>query len=166
MSDTTGPQGRLVRSRPRGLMRALLRFPIWLYRLGLGWIFDKRFLLLTHIGRRTGLPHQAVVEIVDHDAVRNTYVIASGWGRRSDWYRNIRKTPQVTVQVGRQSWTMIAVPLNPQEAAAALGAYAHRYPRAFRALARGMLGQVSADLDVAVQETAQVVPLIELRPYP
>ncbi len=41
---------------PRGLARIGFRIPIILYRLGLGGLLGTRFLLLTHTGRKSGLP--------------------------------------------------------------------------------------------------------------
>lgn len=46
---------------PRGLLRLAARLPLWLYRAGLGWLLSNRFLMLTHIGRKSGLPRQVVV---------------------------------------------------------------------------------------------------------
>ena len=78
----------------RGLLRFGLRFPVVLYRRHLGWLLGDRFLMLTHIGRKSGQPHQTVLEVVRHDGQTGEYVIASGWRGKSDWYRNLQKTPQ------------------------------------------------------------------------
>ena len=86
---------------PKGFNRLMFRAPIWLYRLGLGGVLGKRFLLLNHTGRKSGLPRQTVLEVVDYNKTSNTYYIVSGYGEQSDWYKNIRKTPDVTIQVGR-----------------------------------------------------------------
>ena len=45
---------------PSGVSRALFRAPIYLYRLGLGWLFGKRILLLNHIGRVSGKQRQVI----------------------------------------------------------------------------------------------------------
>jgi hypothetical protein len=42
-------------------MIPMLKLPLLLYRLGLGWIFGHRFLLLTHKGRRSGKVRQTVL---------------------------------------------------------------------------------------------------------
>ncbi len=52
---------------PSGVSRALFRAPIYLYRLGLGWLFGKRILLLNHIGRVSGKQRQVILEVVEHD---------------------------------------------------------------------------------------------------
>ena len=125
-----------TRKPPQGLQRLLWRAPIWLYRAGLGWLFGRRFLLLTHTGRKSSLPRQAVVEIDDYDPVTDTYLIAAGFGAKSDWYRNIRKTPEVTIQVGNQKMAARAEPLSPQESGEAMLRYARKHPRAARNLTK------------------------------
>jgi deazaflavin-dependent oxidoreductase (nitroreductase family) len=87
---------------PRGLARLAWRAPIWLYRLRLGGLLGERFLLLNHIGRRSGRPRQAVLEVMYRDGGGGAYFVASGFGERSDWYRNVMVHPDVTIQVGRR----------------------------------------------------------------
>jgi hypothetical protein len=52
---------------PTGLSRLLWRAPIWLYRLGLGGLLGSHFVLLNHVGRKSGQPRQTVLEVVDRD---------------------------------------------------------------------------------------------------
>jgi hypothetical protein len=80
---------------PHGVLRWLLRMPIWLHRLHMGWLLGDHFLMLTHIGRKSGLPRQSVLEVVGHDEATGIYIIASGWGEQADWLRNIQKHPNV-----------------------------------------------------------------------
>ena len=86
----------------RGPLRALLRLPIWLYRLRLGWLLGERGLMLTHIGRTSGRLRQTVLEVGGYDPTTDTYTIGAGWGERSDWVRNIQQRPDVLVDVGRR----------------------------------------------------------------
>ncbi len=37
---------------PKGIFRLLNRLPIFLYKCGLGFILGRRFLMLTHCGRK------------------------------------------------------------------------------------------------------------------
>ncbi len=90
----------IVDRPPSKALRLGLRLPIWLYRARLGWLLGDRFLMLTHTGRKSGLPRQTVIEVVQHDKGTDTYYVVSGWGEKSDWYQNIRKSPSVTVHVG------------------------------------------------------------------
>jgi deazaflavin-dependent oxidoreductase (nitroreductase family) len=149
---------------PRGLLRLGVRLPIWLYRARLGWLLGDRFLMLTHIGRKSGLPRHVVLEVVSHDKATNTYLIASGWGEKSDWFRNIQKTPQVVVHAGRQRFDAIAVRLPVDEAERELLNYARRHPSAFRSLAGLMLGQRLEGTEENCHLLAQSIPLVALRP--
>ena len=119
---------------PKGFSRLIWRAPIWIYRLGLGGLIKSRMLLLHHTGRSSGLPRENVLEIVDYDAQHQTYYVAAGFGKKSDWYRNILKQPQVEIVVGRRELPVTAVPLSPDESGQALVAYAQRNPKAAKSL--------------------------------
>jgi deazaflavin-dependent oxidoreductase (nitroreductase family) len=121
---------------PRGFSRLLWRAPIWFYRLGFGWMLGGRFLLLNHVGRKSGLPRQAVLEVAGHDAQKDTYTVASGFGANSDWYQNVLKTPDVTIQVGRKQVAVRARPLYPDESGQVMVDYARRNPTAAKSLMR------------------------------
>jgi deazaflavin-dependent oxidoreductase (nitroreductase family) len=102
---------------PSRFWLALMRVPTWYYRAGFGWVFGRRMLLLTHIGRRSSLPRRAVLEVMRHDPATGTYYVGSGIRReRADWVRNISKAPEVTVQVGRRRFTARAERLSLEEA--------------------------------------------------
>lgn len=119
-------------------MRFLLRLPINLYRAHLGWLLMGRFLRLTHTGRKSGLPRQVVLEIVQHDRSKNTYSVFAGFGTESDWVKNIEKMPQVSIDVGRRHMQATAQRLSPADSEQILLDYARRYPVAQRVLPRMM----------------------------
>jgi deazaflavin-dependent oxidoreductase (nitroreductase family) len=121
---------------PRGMARTLYRLPIWLFRLHLGWLLMGHFLLLTHTGRKSGLPRQTVLEVLLHDKVRGVYYVLAGWGEQSDWVKNIGKTPQVTITVGRRYFRALALRLPPEEAEVKVLAYARQHPHLIRSLPR------------------------------
>ena len=87
---------------PRGLSRLFFRSPILLYRLGLGWLMGNRLLLLNHIGRKSGLQRQAVLEVAHHDQAADTFIVNAGFGEQSDWYRNLKENPDVSIVIGRR----------------------------------------------------------------
>ena len=124
---------------PTGWRKRLWRAPIYVYRIGLGPLMGKRFLLLNHVGRKTGKVRQAVVEIDRYDPATNTYIIASGFGEKSDWYRNLRKTPEVVIQVGNKRLKATAELLSPEQSAAEMFRYVSDHPKAARQLA-GLIG--------------------------
>jgi deazaflavin-dependent oxidoreductase (nitroreductase family) len=55
------------------------------------------FCYVTTVGRRTGRPH--TIEIWFGLAASTVYLL-SGGGERSDWVRNLRANPAVTVRLG------------------------------------------------------------------
>jgi deazaflavin-dependent oxidoreductase (nitroreductase family) len=148
----------------RGLLRFALRAPVYLYRVHLGWLLGGRFLMLTHIGRKSGQPHQTVLEVVSNDRETGEYVIASGWRGKADWYRNILKTPQVTVNSGRRQFKAMAVQLSVEEAEAVLSDYARRHSLAFRELGGVISGRQIKNQEESVRYMAQEIPLIALKP--
>jgi deazaflavin-dependent oxidoreductase (nitroreductase family) len=154
----------LFTRQPSGLLRAGLRLPIWLYRLHLGWLLGDRFLMITHLGRKTGLPHRTVVEVVRHDKSTDGCVVASGWGAQSDWYRNIQHTPQVTITLGRHRWPATAEVLSERAAEEALGDYARRHPHAYRELASMIAGHRLSSAELNSAELAKIIPLVAFYP--
>lgn len=148
---------------PRGLARLAVRLPIWLYRLGLGWLLGDRFLMLTHIGRKSGQPRQTVLEVLRHDRASDTYIVASGWGERADWLRNIKRRPNVLVQSGGRRLEAIAERLSPEAAADELLSYARRYPHAFRAISKLLSGQELDGSAESCRLLAAAAPLVALR---
>lgn len=158
----TNRPSRLVASPPQGFLRWILRVPLWLYRGHLGWLLGNRFLVLTHQGRKTGLPHQTVVEVVSHNPISRGYVIASGWGSKADWFQNIQNTPQVKVQVGCHQFEAMAEQLPVEAAAHELYRYAREHHLAFRELQRVLTGRTTDGSTAACQELAQRIPLIIL----
>jgi deazaflavin-dependent oxidoreductase (nitroreductase family) len=149
---------------PRGLLRLTFHLPVWLYRLHLGWLLGGRFLMLTTVGRKSGLPRRTVLEVVNHDLASGTYVVASGWGEKSDWYRNTQKNPNVLVHVGSRKYEAIAVRLPEEQAEQNLRDYAYQHPLAFQELSRFMTGQGLKDQEANIRLLVQSIPLIALNP--
>lgn len=147
---------------PRGLARLGFRLPIWLYRLGLGGLLGTRFLLLTHTGRKTGRVRQTVLEVVRYDRAATTFIVAAGFGSGSDWYRNIRANPRVTVQCGRRRWEMVANFLSPEQAGEELLDYARRHPVAMRELARFMGYRLDGS-PAGIRALGQVLAMVAFR---
>ena len=145
--------GRLLRSR------TLMRLPIRLYHARLGFLFGSRILMLEHLGRRTGARRYVVLEVVDHPAP-DTYVVASGFGPRAQWFRNVSVEPRVRVWVGRRGPTAAtARVLTTAEADAALRAYVGRHRRAWDT----MKPVLENTLGSPVTEQDTQLPMVELR---
>jgi deazaflavin-dependent oxidoreductase (nitroreductase family) len=65
-------------------------------------------LLLTTIGRKSGLPR---VTPLQYEEVDSTIYVAAARGQSADWFRNIVANPQVEVQVGTQRFRAVAEPI-------------------------------------------------------
>jgi deazaflavin-dependent oxidoreductase (nitroreductase family) len=158
---------RLTRPPRTRLQRALARAPIWLYRLGLGGLLGGRFLLLTHTGRRTGRSRRVVLEVVGRHEESGGYLVASGYGTRSQWFRNILEDPRVCFQVGWRRHAGLARPLPADESGRRLAVYARRHPRTAAALMR-TIGQEVDGSEAAYRRVGSDrdhgVPLVALSP--
>jgi deazaflavin-dependent oxidoreductase (nitroreductase family) len=154
-----------MRSRPSGLSRAFFRSPIWLYRIGLGWILGRRMLHLTHTGRKSGLSREVVLEVVQYWTASNTYVVASAWGAKADWYQNVRHAPEVRIKVGRLSIAAVATPLSTEDSERALLKYAADHPIALRFLS-SFMGFKPPHTEEEVRQIGRQLPMIGLRPSP
>ena len=152
-----------MRSRPARFSRALYRAPIWLYRMGLGWLMGGRMLYLKHTGRRTGEPRETVLEVVHHQTKSDTYIVASAWGEKADWYQNVLKTPEIWLKVGRLSSAAIALPLAGEQSERFLLEYAAKHPTALRTLSRFM-GFETPSTDSDVREIARQLPMVGITP--
>lgn len=106
--DQTNPAAM---NTARQAFKSLNKFMIALFRLGLGGFvnispeYGGRILVLTHTGRKSGRRLQTPVNytIIDEDI----YVTA-GFGRRSDWFRNLIANPQTEVWLPDGWWQGVA----------------------------------------------------------
>ena len=153
----------------RALSRALVRAPILVYRCGLGGLLGHRLVLLTHVGRTSGRPRHAVLEVVGRGEAAGSYLVASGYGARAQWFRNVLAHPEVTYQVGwrrRDGW---AYPLPSAESGRRLAEYASRHPRAAATLTRMLSHDVDgspAAYERLGADAHHGVPLVLLSPTP
>ncbi len=131
----------LIDAPPGKLLRFGLRLPIWLFRVHLDWMLGDRFLMLTHTGRKSGMSRQTVIEVVKHDKATDTYYVVSGWGKKADWYQNIRKSPHVTIHVRGHKFQAIAEFVGLEKAVEVLQSYAREHPVAFSELSGLFLGE-------------------------
>ena len=150
----------IVDSPPSKALRLGLRLPIWFYRLRLGWLLGDRFLMLIHTGRKSGLPRQTVIEVVQHDKQTDTYYVASGWGEKSDWYRNISKSPAVTVHVGGRMFQTKADFIPMEKAVVLMEAYARDHPTAFKELSSLFVGERMQPGSDAPRRLAEKMPMV------
>ena len=149
---------------PTGLSRILWRLPIWLYRLRLGWLMGNRFMLINHIGRKSGQVRQAVVEVARYDKDNDTYYVCSGFGKSSNWYRNIEAHPQVNIQVGKRHLSVTATCLSPEVSGEEMVRYAKDNPKVAQSLLKIIGHDIPADLDGYRQLAIEHLPFVAFTP--
>jgi deazaflavin-dependent oxidoreductase (nitroreductase family) len=100
--------------KPGGVFKWVFKIPILFDTVGLNVLIPNWILLLTSTGRRTGKRIVTPVEFIDHQADGSFWVI-SGWRGNTDWYKNIRKCPEVQVKVHGKTCHANAVILTNEE---------------------------------------------------
>jgi deazaflavin-dependent oxidoreductase (nitroreductase family) len=90
---------------PSGLVKWLYKTPILLYRLGLGFLVGRLFMIMTTVGRKSGQPRRTAIEFHEHKGRRYVF---SAWGTKADWYRNIEANPRITIQTWRGADSALA----------------------------------------------------------
>ncbi|WP_106816721.1 nitroreductase family deazaflavin-dependent oxidoreductase [Microbacterium timonense] len=129
----------------------LMRMPIPLYRAGLGWIFGRRLVMVEHLGRRSHEPRFVVVEVVQRE--RNVIRVASGFGVRSQWYRNLRANGVAYLSTGRVRRVPAAVRLlDAEDSSCLLKTYAAEHPDAWKHLSAAMEYAARGDTDIRIVE--------------
>ena len=136
-----------------------MRSPIGLYRMGLGGVLGRRFLLLEHVGRRSGVVRRTVLEVVEIQE-GGLPVVVSGFGVGSDWYRNVTAQPDVTFTIGRRRVGAVAERIGQTDAIAVFDRYRTTHPRAARMIGNKIGVSLVADLE----GSASKLPLFRLIP--
>jgi len=116
----------MVTIKRNGALWYLFRTPVYFYRWGLGWLFGKRLMLLTHTGRRTGLRRQTLLEVVEYRKDGPEVVVANGFGPACDWVRNIEARPGEEVTVGSQHFVAVHHRLSEDESMKVIQNYERR----------------------------------------
>lgn len=159
----------LVRQRPRGLLRLAFRLPALLYRGPIASLLAWRcVILLTTIGRKSGLPRRTAVSAM---RLPDRFVVFSGFGVQSNWYRNLLANPEVIVRYGHQCWRARArVVMDPSQRRTLMeqmAQYSRRCgpPPSLRPLLR-LLRVFDYDREIAFAlQHAEDLPVVELIPH-
>jgi hypothetical protein len=88
----------LVPRRVGKVMRLFFKIPVLSYRLGLDGVVLKSILILTTTGRKTGKRRQTALEH-GYDLQQGEYFLMTGWGGKSDWYRNALANSHVEIRI-------------------------------------------------------------------
>ena len=119
--------------------------------------------MITHQGRRTGKIRHTVLEVVRHDRGTGEFIVVVGYGKTSDWYRNIQATTALEIHVGGRRFSPIQRFLTPDEGYKEFTHYESRHPR----LARTMARMIDLEYDGSEGQRntlAAELPFIALRP--
>ncbi|MFN8158802.1 MAG: nitroreductase family deazaflavin-dependent oxidoreductase [Candidatus Nanopelagicales bacterium] len=147
---------------PTSWRRILYRLPISLYRARLGGLMGSRFVLIHHVGRKSGLERQVVVEVVALDPTTRAVIVASGFGPTADWYQNVLAHPEVAIELGWERLQTHARRLTPEEVAETMTSYARRHPRSAKRLASFMGYEVQGE--ESYQRMGDTLPMLRLVP--
>ncbi|GAB2634248.1 nitroreductase family deazaflavin-dependent oxidoreductase [Prescottella soli] len=152
---------------PTGWKRRFFRMPITLYRWHLGALLGRRFVLVEHVGRRSGRTRQVVLEVVNHDEVRHGapdgWVVAAGFGTTSDWYRNLHAHPRARAQVGRDTTAVDAEFLDADAGGELMAHYGSAHPGLGARLCSTMGFEVDGS-EADFREAGRNIHFVRLRP--
>jgi deazaflavin-dependent oxidoreductase (nitroreductase family) len=141
----------------------VFRLPLNAYRHNAGWMLGHTFLEFTHMGRKTGMPHEAVAMVLHHDTETGEAVICAAWGPRTDWYLNLRAHPAVIVRVGRESYRPLQRFLSEDEAFEVAVAFRRDHPHRLRVVGR-VVGWGDVRDDDKVRALDRSHPFVAFRP--
>ncbi len=116
----------MIAIKRKGTLWYFFRAPVYLYRWRLGWMLGHRLLLLTHVGRRTGLRRQTVLEVVEYRKKGPEVVVVNGFGPDCDWVRNIEEKGGEEVTIGSRHFVASHRFLGEAEAARIIQGYEQR----------------------------------------
>ena len=120
---------------PPAFMIPFMKMPLILYHLGLGWMLGKRFMLLTHVGRRSGNLYRSVLAVLDFDEKTHEILAVSPWSG-SNWYRNIQAAPALEVEIANVRYVPVQRNLSAEEIAGLFINYRRQRPIFSRLVAR------------------------------
>ena len=157
----------MTTTRLSGTLRRLFRAPVYLYRWRCGWLLGHRFLLLIHVGRRTGHRHHTVLEVIEYRKEGREAVVMSAFGPNADWFRNIEATPGPELVIGSRRFTAAHRILEEDEAVRVLGGYQRRnrlIAPIIRSVLSRLLGWRYDGSEGHRRRLAAQLPLIAFRP--
>jgi deazaflavin-dependent oxidoreductase (nitroreductase family) len=157
----------MTAKRPGPVLRAAYRAPVLIYRAGLGRLLRRRFLMISHVGRRTGRGYDTVVEVVDYLEPSDEFVVLSGYGRSSDWFCNLEAGGARAVTVGARTFRPEVRHLTEDEAATAVERYERRHwliDPAMRRMLTWLLGWQYTATEEDRRRMVRQLPVLGLRP--
>ena len=134
MSAQNPPASHLPRKQPDrenakapSFLVPMFKLPLLLYRLHLGWLLGKRFMQLTHVGRRSGKVRKTILAVLRFDEQTKEIYAVSAW-KGSDWYYNIQASPALEVRTGFVHYAPAQRTLSPEEITETFLEYCKQHP--------------------------------------
>jgi len=103
-----------------------------------------------------------VVEVVRHDKESDSYIVAAGFGPKSQWYQNLRAEPDVTIQVGRRKLAVTADFLTEEQGAEEMADYGRRHPGTARELSQ-LMGYKVDGTEADYRAMGELIPFVAFR---
>ena len=148
------------------MLKVIFDAPRWFYRHRMGWLLGRRFLALSHVGRKSGLERQSILEVAVYHPDTRESIVASAFGSAADWYRNIHARPAHRVQVGRIVYVPHRRFLGPEEARAVAKEFCRKHRlesrvaiTVFVAMGAAEKGEFSDPVDLMA-----ALPMVAFRP--
>jgi deazaflavin-dependent oxidoreductase (nitroreductase family) len=142
MSKQTPLANALLQTKPSkenekapSFMIPILKLPVFLYRLRLGWLLGKRFMQITHVGRHSGKVRRTVLAVLRFDEKTQEIYAVSAW-KGSDWYYNIQASPALQVEVGFVRYVPVQRTLSPEEITTTFIEFRKKHPIFSRMICR------------------------------
>jgi deazaflavin-dependent oxidoreductase (nitroreductase family) len=105
----------------------IFKLPVFLYRVHLGWLLGKRFMQITHVGRRSGNVRRTILAVLRFDDKTKEIYAVSAW-KGSDWYYNIQAAPALQVETGFIHYVPIQRTLSPEEISTTFIEFRKKHP--------------------------------------
>jgi deazaflavin-dependent oxidoreductase (nitroreductase family) len=159
-----------ARRWPGPVVGRLLKAPILLYRAKLGWLLGHRFMVVRHVGRRTGRRYESAVEVIGRDRATGDLFVLVGLGRSADWYRNLEADPApVVIMIAGRALAADHRVVPVAEAAAIVAAFERRM-RGIGPVVRFVLGRLLGwrydGTPAARQRLVEQLPVVAFRAVP
>ena len=135
-ANTLQPTGtNKVNEKAPSFLIPIFKLPVFLYQLHLGWLLGKRFMQITHIGRRSGKERRTILAVLRFDDKTKEIYAISAW-KGSDWFYNIQAKPALKVETGFVRYVPVQRTLTPEEITTTFMEYRQEHPIFSRMICR------------------------------
>lgn len=151
--------------RPGKFLKFFFKVPVWMYKIGFGGferLIGAQWMLVTHIGRKTGKRYESMVDVMDYDKATDTYYIEAAYGTRADWYKNIQSSAVFEARVGRRKFKARAGALSTEGASDMLVQF-YRSKPAYTRSVMAMAGMKFKD-ENDLRELGKKLTLLAVKP--